>query len=227
MRNLKIAALVSAIAHTFAALFMAFVLSPGILSSNDFYPRVEYIKANTQGWQLGWSVWIFAAFAFLAFTLCARRHHLALNLTSRILLRNAVICAFIAVLLDLHAELGQIFYVVELVNGEGPMRKDFLLSQFRFMFESGTVANFSYCLATRNIVIATRDHYPKWIVKLGYLVFGVGFLASGFALIATFCYDHHVNPMRDLLVLTNGILFPLLVFWQLGIAYKSKGENHA
>ncbi|MBP7861261.1 hypothetical protein KA183_06230 [bacterium] len=211
---------------------MAFVLGPGLLTNPNFYSRIEYIKTNTLWWQLGWSVWIFTAFTFFVFTVCLWRHHLALGTSSfnRKLLITAVDLAAVAVLLDSHAELGQILDVTALVShyGEGPIRKEFIASQVLFMFESGTVANFMYCLATNCSVIATKNHYPKWLFNVGLAVFFVGLIASGLAFIAGFlCGDMQDNPLRTILVATNAILFPLLVLWQLGIAYKSKGENNA
>ena len=100
---------------------MAFVLGPGLLTNPNFYSRIEYIKTNTLWWQLGWSVWIFTAFTFFVFTVCLWRHHLALGTSSfnRKLLITAVDLAAVAVLLDSHAELGQILDVTALVSHYG------------------------------------------------------------------------------------------------------------
>lgn len=231
LRNLRIASVVSAISHTVGSFVMAFVLAPGLLTNPNFYSRIEYIKTNTLWWQLGWSVWIFTAFTFLVFSVCFRRHHLALGTSNlnRKLLLAAVICAAVAAMLDLHAELGQILDVTQLVShyGQIGIRKEFIMRQVAFMFESGTLANFMYCLATTNCVIATRHDYPKWLVNLGIALIAIGFIASVFAFFATYFSDCQTNPMKDILVATNAILFPLLVLWQLGIAYKSKDENNA
>lgn len=231
LRNLKIASVVSAFSHTVGAFVMAFVLGPGLITNPNFYSRIEYIKAHTLNWQLGWSIWIFTAFTFLVFTVCFRRHHLALGTSNlnRKLLLAAVVCAAIAAMLDLHAELGQILDVTELVShyGQTGIRKEFIMRQVAFMFESATLANFMYCLATTNCVVATINEYPKWLVNLGFVLLLISFIASIFAFFATHFSDSEANPIKGLLVATNAILFPLLVLWQLGIAYKSKGESNA
>jgi len=209
---------------------MAFLLGPGLMTNPELTSRIEYIKANTQIWQLGWTVWIFAAFSFLIFTWCLRRHHVALgtNSLNKKFLSAAVVCALLAALLDFHAEIGQIFNVTELAShyGNGLDQKEFIGSQFCFMLESGTIASLLYSFASINCVLATKHDYPKWLVNIGFALFIVSFIGSGFALLATICSDHHVNPMTGIMVATNAILFPLLVLWQLGIAYKSKGETN-
>lgn len=228
LRNLKIASVVSAFSHTVGAFVMAFVLSPGLLTNPDYNSRIEYIKTHTQLWQLGWSVWIFTAFTFLAFTVCLRKHHLALgtNDLNRKLLLGAVIYAVIGVSFDLHAELAQIFEATKNFFPEDEFKEHVGL-QSAFMRESGTIANLMYCLATISSVIAIRNNYPKRLIKIGYTLFFVSLIASGFAYAATYYSDCDANPLRHILVATNAILFPLLVLWQLGIAYKSKGETNA
>ncbi len=207
---------------------MAFVLAPGLLTNPNFYSRIEYIKTNTLWWQLGWSVWIFTAFTFLAFIVCLRKHHLALGTSAlnRKLLLGAVFCAVIGVSFDLHAELAQIFEATKNFFPEDEFKEHVGL-QSAFMLESGTIANLMYCLATISSVVATRNYYPKWMVKIGYTLFVVSLIASGFAYAAKYYSDCDANPLRHILVATNAILFPLLVLWQLGIAYKSKDENNA
>lgn len=226
--NLKIASVVSAFSHTVGAFVMAFVLGPGLLTNPDYNSRIEYIKTHTQLWQSGWSVWIFTAFTYLAFTVCLRKHHLALGTSdlNRKLLLGALICAVIGVSFDLHAELAQILEATKNVFSEDELKEHVAL-QSAFMLESATLANLMYCFATICSVVATRTHYPKWLVNIGYSLFFVSLIASGFAFIASLCMDHRINPMKDILVATNAILFPLLVLWQLGIAYKSKGGNDA
>lgn len=210
---------------------MAFVLGPGLLTNPDFYSRIEYIKTHKQLWQLGWSVWIFTALTFLVFTFCMWRHHLKLGISdlNRKILITALAFAALGALLDLHSEWRQIFYVTEIAAryGKEAVRKDFIVSQFGFMFESAFLASLMYSFATLCLVFATRESYPKWLFKLGSALYIVSFLATGVSFLATYCNDHHVNPMKDILVATNAILFPLLVLWQLGIAYKSKGESNA
>ncbi len=228
LRNLRIASVISAFSHTVGAFVMAFVLGPGLLTNPDYNSRIEYIRTHTQLWQSGWSVWIFTAFTFLAFTVCLRKHHLALGTSdlNRKLLLGAVIYAVIGVSFDLHAELAQIFEATKIFFPEDEFKEHIAL-QAAFMLESGTIANLMYCLATISSVIAIRNDYPKGLVSIGYSLFFVSLIASGFAFIASLCMDHRINPMKDILVATNAILFPLLVLWQLGIAYKSKGENNA
>ncbi len=228
LRNLKIASVISAFSHTVGAFVLAFVLGQGLLTNPDYNSRIEYIRTHIQLWQSGWSVWIFTAFTFLAFTVCLRKHHLELGTSAlnRKLLLGAVICAVIGVSFDLHAELAQILDATKVLSPDYEF-KEFVIWQSAFMLESGTIANLMYCLATICSVVATRNYYPKWLVKIGYTLFFVSLIASGFAYAATYYSDCDANPLRHILVATNAILFPLLVLWQLGIAYKSKDEKNA
>lgn len=215
LRHLKIAAVVSACAHTVSAFAMAFLLAPGLDTNPDLKARILYISSNAQIWKLGWASWMISAMSFLVYIYCFRRFHLDNPLSSRKLLSAALGAACIAVLADLTFESREIFYVTELVNDSQNtnIEQAFLLNHQIFMVGSGIIANLLYCLATIFSVVATRTSYPTWVQCIGYgvLVFGVS--------ASIFCYTGFVPGM----FWSNAFLIPLIVFWQMGVAIKSVG----
>lgn len=216
LRNLKIAALISALVHTLGAFVMAFVLGPGLGTNPEIPSRIEYIRTHTLWWQLGWIVWIVSALTFLIFTILFRRYHLSLDINGfgRIILYIAMASSMIAVACDVTFECVQIFYLPGLLAGTRAeeLTKQFIQNNNMFVLGSGIIANFMYCFATLCSVVATRGFYPKWIEFTGYAVYSVGLAAS------IFCIFNSIPGM----FWSNAILLPLLVIWLIAIAINSE-----
>lgn len=216
LRQLKVAALISAVVHTLGAFAMAIVLSPGLLPGL-LTPRMDYIRDNLLAWQCGWWLWVLSALAFLVFILTLKIYYcaLAVNAFNKRLLSFAVAFVAIAVCFDLLFEYQQIFSVPIVINID---RKEFSTIQIGFLFFSGVIANFWYSSATIASVIAIRSYFPAWINFLGWATAAIGLAASGSALITTFLELAHPS------IVFNTVLFPLLIFWQLGIALNAKNN---
>ncbi|MDX2107751.1 MAG: hypothetical protein SFY67_15220 [Candidatus Melainabacteria bacterium] len=219
LRNLKIAAFVSAALHTLGAFAMAFVLSPGLLP-RLLTPRMDYIRDNLLAWQGGWWLWVLSALTFLAFISYLRTYYKNLDVGNgnKKLLTWAFKLATLAVCIDIFFELHQIFSVPDAIAEEHLDRKAFSCIQIGFEFFSGVIANLLYSSATIISVIVIRNFYPMWVNFLGWATGIIGVLASGTALLV------YIARVTDPALVVNSILFPLLIFWQLGIALKAKNN---
>lgn len=217
LRNLRIAATVSAVAHTLGAFAMAFVLSPGLLPGL-LTPRMEYVRNNLFAWQCGWWLWIFSAIAFLVFILALKNHYSPIEITefNKKLLSTALILVSVAVCFDLFFEFQQIFSVPDVITGAHTDRKKFSLLQFGFTVFSGVIANFLYSGATICSVIAIRKYYPKWVNFLGWATCAFGLTASICAVMTS------LLSIAWFSIAVNAVLFPLLIFWQAGFALLAK-----
>lgn len=195
---------------------MAFLLAPGLDTNPDLKARILYIFSNPGVWKLGWATWMVSAVSFLVYIYYFTRFHLATKNThtGKKLLYTALGAASIAVLADLIFESREMFFLTELVRDSQNtnIERIFLLNHQIFMIGSGIIANLLYCLSTIFSVMATRESYPKWVQYLGYGVFVFGISAS------VFCYTGTVPGM----FWSNAFLIPILVFWQLGVAWKSR-----
>jgi hypothetical protein len=216
--RLSKAALIAAIVHFIAGLFMAIVLRQG-LDTAELSDRLAFLTQHQFLWNMGWFAWNLAALAILYFYFCFADAHENVSNEKNWLLKLAVLLATAGVGIDFCAEAIEIGVLPHLAQMSlihsgsfATTSVELFLSMHRAaLMMTGCMANELYTISAAMLIFATRTHYD-WLVKL----FGIGLVIGGFWL-SIACLYNSITGM----FLSNLLLLPMLILWQLGIAYES------
>ncbi len=215
--RLSNAALIAAIIHFIAGLFMAIVLRQG-LDTAELPERLSFLTEHSLLWIGGWLTWNFAAFAILYFYFCfAEAYKQESNKPG--LLRFAVLLTVAGMSIDFCAEaiemgvLPNLARMIMVHHGTvaNSSTEIFLALHRTAVMMTGCFANELYTLSAAILMISTWRSYG-WIIRgSGFLVVVSGIGLSGACLL---------NWITGMLFY-NVILLPMLIIWLLAIAYDS------
>jgi len=216
--RLSKAAVITAVVHLIAGLFMAIVLRQG-LDTADLSDRLSFITQHWSLWICGWLSWNLAALAILYFYFCFADAHSEDNSSSS-LLRFAVLLTVAGVAIDFCAEAIEVGVLPNLAQmilvHSGSLANSsieiFLALHRTAVMMTGCLSNELYTLSAAILIISTWRSYG-WIIRgSGFLLVVAGIGLSGA------CLLNWVTGM----FLYNVILLPILIIWLLAIAYESR-----
>lgn len=199
---------------------MAIILRQG-LDTAQLPDRLSFLVEHRFLWLAGWLTWNLAAIAILVFYFCFAQAHEE-NSKYDWLLQLAILLTGSGVAIDFGAEAIEMGVLPNLAqmsvfhsgNMAATSTEIFLSLHRTAVMMTGCLANELYTISAALLIFATRDRY-SWLIKTpGCLV-----VASG-TWLSIACLLNSVSGM----MLSNILLLPMLIIWQLGIAYQSKLE---
>ncbi len=222
LKRLRQAAIIAAVIHLIAGLYMLLVLSHG-LDTAQFIHRLSFLSTNNTWWVIGWLLWTAADLSILFFYCSFADVHRNTDDHISAIIRYALFIAIAGFTLDLIAEVMEISLLPTLAT-QILSEHDLLAMANRELFLcinrlatmlTGFLANGLYSITLGIFIFATRQRYAPLTQLVGWLV-----VISGFYLSAA-CLVNSIPAM----VAGNAVLLPLLAAWLLGIAWESRGKS--
>jgi hypothetical protein len=213
LREFRVALVVSLVLHVVAVLSMLTVLAPGVDMKASASSRAAFVRENPVRWRLGWTPWQATAASDVILSLALLRLALARKRAVGLAWLGLASTA-LAVFPD---QWGELSIDTELVRAASGTVDVFVGAERRGLTLTGTCGAAGYTLmflfwiATGARLATVR----KWLALYGAagLVSAVAFAAGVWANERSVSRAAEGYPGFDLVVLTNGIGFGLLVPW--------------